>query len=266
VRLDAGSSHIHGVALVGANFDFAVCSTASGKLMRRGRLASASEELRRIRDEIGLANRDVFDLCQPGASFPHTVVLRTSSGKLLRSDDDGLSFRRVSERKIVALGPRGPALALAHDGTLLRSDDGGGSFTELKLDGLAQRIASTKAPLLAARGDTVLLAEASVGVLLARGGEGFLRIAGTLGVTALCTGMDVDGPAAFVALYDDARDRTLLARIDLTTGTARTIATFDGTDADDDLAESARVAAIVWDEVHSRLWVAGGFGVKVLAR
>jgi hypothetical protein len=265
MRLEAGSAQVHSVALLGSGWDFAACATTSGKLFRRGRLASSSEELRRVREEVGSPGREVFDLSQPGHSFPHTLVLRTASGKLLRSDDDGASFRRVSERKVVALSPEGPpVLALSSDAVLLKSDDGAGTFRELRLEGLAARLARAKSPLLAGYENCILLGDANLGILVSNnGGESFTRLPGTLGVNALCLGRALDSLFGFAAVYDDARDHTSLLRIDAEKLEVSTIATIDPDASDDDeMTEGARVAALVWDGVHGRLWAAGGFGVK----
>ncbi|MGC4092156.1 MAG: aspartate kinase [Polyangiaceae bacterium] len=264
MRLEAGSSHIHSVALLGSGWDFAACATQSGKLFRRGRLSSSSEELRRVREELALATREVFDLCQPGSAFPHTLLLRTASGKLLRSDDDGQSFRRVSERKLVALAPQGaPALALSVESTLLVSDDGGGSFRELRLEGIAGRVARSKSPLLAASGTGMLLGDADVGVLVSsNAGQSFARLPGTQGVSALCLASAPHSLLGFAAVYDDARDHALLLRIDLERLEVATIASIDSNLGEDEMSEGARVAQLAWDPVHSRLWAVGGFGVK----
>lgn len=268
MRLEAGSSHVHSVALLGSGWDYAACATASGRLIRRGRLASSSEELRRVREELDSPGREIFDLCQPGAAFPHTLLLRTATGRLLRSDDDGGSFRRISEHKVVALSPQGPpALALSAEGVLLSSDDGGGSFREVQLQGLAARAALAKNPLVTGNAKAVLVGDSSIGVLLSKdGSEHFVRLPGTLGVSALCMGGDAESPCGFAAVYDDARDHTWLLRIDLATFGVSTIASIDPDSNDEDeMTEGARVAALVWDNVHGRLWVAGGFGVKAYA-
>jgi hypothetical protein len=44
-----------------------------------------------------------------------------------------------------------------------------------------------------------------------------------------------------------------------------TIAFIDSNAADDEMSEGARVAQLVWDHVHERLWAAGGFGVKAFS-
>lgn len=270
VRLEAGSSRIHAVALVGSGWEYAVCSTSNGKLFRRGRLASASGELRRIREaaENLPSAREVFDLCQPGPVFPHALMLRTASGKLLRSDDDGLSFRRVTERRVLALAPRGmPAVAVSEDGALLLSEDGGGSFSEVALDALAQQTLRAGAPLVAAHGDAIALSDAELGVLVSTDrGRSFRRVPGTREVTALCVGQEQDGLVVFAATYDEAKNQSFLLRIVASEARAETVARIDGLSGDEDGSESGRTAALVWDDVHGRLWAAGAYGVKVFAR
>lgn len=270
VRLEAGSSRIHSLALVGRGWEYAVCSTSNGKLFRRGRLASASEELRRIREtaEHLPSAREVFELCQPGPSFPHALVLRTSSGKLLRSDDDGISFRRVSERRVVALAPRGmPAVALCDDGTLLCSEDGGGSFSEVPLEAPALDTFKTGVPLLAAQAGAIVLAEPELGVFVsADRGRQFRRVPGTRDVTAICVGQERDELVAFAAIYDEAKNRSWLLRVTIVDGVAETIARIESTTDDEEGAEGCRTARLAWDDVHARLWAAGAFGVKVFTR
>ncbi|HWA73645.1 MAG TPA: hypothetical protein VG937_14970 [Polyangiaceae bacterium] len=270
VRLEAGSSRIYAVALVGSGWEYAVCSTTNGKLFRRGRLASASGELRRIREaaENLPSAREVFDLCQPGPVFPHALMLRTASGKLLRSDDDGISFRRVTERRVIALAPRGmPAVAVSEDGALLLSEDGGGSFSEVALDELAQKASSSGSPLVAAHGDAIVLSDTELGVLVSVDrGRSFRRVPGTREVTAICVGTEPSGTVAFAATYDETRNQSFLLRVVVSEARAETVARFEGTASDEDGSENGRTAAIVWDDVHQRLWAAGAFGVKVFAR
>jgi hypothetical protein len=270
IRLDAGSARIHAVVLVGTGFDFAICSTTSGKLLRRGRLASASEELRRVRDVADAApgNREALDLSQPGSAFPHTLIARTPSGRLLRSDDDGISFRRVSERRVIALCARGTPVALSAEGTLLISDDGGGSFNELLLDDAAQRVARADQPQIACSGGTVALAHPDFGALVsADRGKTFARVRGTHGVSALAVGTDLGEEAVFLALYDDSRNRSLLVRVTASSGRAQTIGVIERSlTADDDGSESDRILSLAWDPSSGRLWAAGGFGVKIFGR
>lgn len=270
LRLEAGSSRIHAVTLVGTGLEYAVCSTASGKLFRRGRLSSASDELRRVREAADLlpSSRQLFDLCQPGAAFPHTLLVRTAAGKLLRSDDDGTSFRALDDNDVVALAATGtPIYALSARKTLLRSEDGGGAFTELALTGIAEHIAEMDGALVAGNGTALALAHAALGLVVSRdAGSTFVRVAGTQGVTAVCCGEQQGTAVFFAALYDDTRNRSSLVRVPvLAASAARTLAIIELPSSDEDAAETARISALVWEGSEQRLWVAGGFGVKVYA-
>lgn len=270
LRLEAGSSPIRSVAVLGSAWDYAVCATQSGRLLRRGRLTSASEELRRIREaaDIPAQVREQFDLCQPGSAFPHALVVRTGRGLLLRSDDDGSTFRRVTEQLIRAVSAHGtPAVALTHAGTLLRSEDGGGSFTERALAPGLEDLTQSGEILIATHGPLLVLAEPTSRIAVsASGGSEFWRVSGTRGVSAVCAGDWQKQPNAWVALYDEAQDCTWLLRIDPAARHAETIAIVRPEAADsDDNAEHARVSQLVWDAVAQRLWAVGGFGVKVFA-
>lgn len=266
LRLEAGSSKINSLALCATGWEYAVCATASGRLLRRGRLAAASEELRGARD-VSLTGPESFELCQPGPALPHTLLVRTARGLLLRSDDDGLVFRRVmTSRGIRAISPHGaPALALTFDGVLLKSDDGAGSFEEIPIPPAFQELLIGEEPLLAAHDDCVVLGEQNFGVAVSLdGGKSFERVAGTLGVSALCAAEWNGSPSVWVALYDDV-DRSWIVRIDPESRRAESIACLEPTSAEEeDLLERSRVARIEWEPVQGRLWLAGSFGIKVL--
>lgn len=270
LRLDAGSAPIHSLALVGKGWEFAVCSTLSGRLMRRGRLAPAAEELRGLRELLDHSSspRDVVELCQPGTSFPHALLVRTSRGQLLRSDDDGGTFRRVSEHKVVALAPSGaPAMALTDDGWLLRSDDGGGSFVQLALPDAVKPWLQAGSVVVSARGEILALAEPELGVAVSPdGGRSFQSVLGTRGVTAIAACAAVGAGCTFAALYDEAHDCSFLLRIDAHGGPLETLALIQGAGSEDeDSADWARVTRLEWEPSKERLWAVGGFGVKVFA-
>jgi hypothetical protein len=268
LRLEAGSSRIRSLALTKTGWDYAVCATTNGRLLRRGRLAAASEELRGLRDMLTPTSTgpELFELCQPGAAFPHTLLVRSARGILLRSDDDALTFRRVTERRVRAVSPQGaPAVALTTDARLLFSDDGGGTFLTRELPASVRELAHGDAPFVAAQGKVMALAEPSLGVAVsADAGQSFTRVSGSFGVSAVCASDAPGTPLVWAALYDDV-DRTYVARIDATSGQAETVAVIEPATADTDTDESgelARVARIEWDAVHVRLWLAGSFGVK----
>lgn len=268
LRLEAGSARIRSLALYRTDWEYVICSTTGGRLLRRGRLMASSEDIGRGPSSLSLATgtTESLELCQLGPGYPHRLIVRTAHGQLLRSDDDGLSFRPVLERSVRAISSRGmPLVALTFDGSLLRSDDAGDKFEDRPLPEAVRRVLGGGPPLLAAHENLVVLAEPHTGVFVScQNTETLLRVPGTSGVSAVCAG-DWNGLAcAWAALYD-ALDRSWIVRIDPRRGQAKTIARVDLADAeDDDAIERARVLRIEWDPAHRRLWLAGGFGLKVL--
>lgn len=266
LRLEAGSSRIASLALTKPGWEYAVCATASGRLLRRGRLAAASEELRAGRDLLsGAPGAESLELCQPGAAFPHTLLVRTARGVLFGSDDDALTFRRLTERRVRAVSPGGsPVFALSADGALLQSSDGGASFEAIELTATIRELASSETVLVTGCGSVVVLGDANVGVAVsADSGRTFQRIAGTWGVSAIAAG-ELDGRTrVWAALHDDS-ERTFIVEVDPLTGHAETIALLElASTEDEDATEGSRVVRLEWDAAQRRLWLAGGFGIRV---
>lgn len=264
LRLEAGAARIHSVVLVGSQREYALCSTTIGRLFRRGRSATAPEEVRLPR---GLAEpragREPLDLFQCSAAAGHSLVARTGSGVLVRSDDDGATYRAIAAPRCLALAHGGsPLLVLVEGGLLLQSSDGGSSFGEIQLPRAVRELARSRTPLLAAHGPVLALGASSTGVVVSHdAGRAFVRVPGTRGVTALTAADTPDGPRVFAALDDEALDRSLLVAIDPAGPSATVIATIAGGPGEDALDRVA-VARLEWDAEASRLWVAGAFGVK----
>ena len=271
LRLEAGSTRIHDVVLIGADREYALCSTTSGRLFRRGRSISTPEELRAPRAEPASAqggrvtNSEALDLFQASSAASHTVIARTAAGQLFCSDDDGASFHRLPAPVVRALSHSGGLLtALGERGLLLRSHDGGRSFEELSLHGFEQQLASNRAPLVAGAGEVVVLGAEALGIAVsADGGRSFRRIVGSRGVTALTVATTAFGAHVFAALESSALNESALIEIVPGEDEAATVALIGSPDGDDDTAERVRVARLAWDADHGRLWVAGAFGVKV---
>jgi hypothetical protein len=266
LRLEAGATRIHSVALIGEAREFALCSTTSGRLLRRGRSASAPEELRAPRplpDARGL--REPLDLHQPPAWEVLRVLARSASGLLLGSEDGGGSFQRISEQKALAIAGSGwPVAALSERGHLLSCHDGQ-NFSERALAGVPRAIARDRLAMVAASRDVVVIGSAELGLTLSTdGGGSFDRVAGTCGVTALTAAPDGAGERVFAALKSEAHDRSTIVEIDPRSGAARSIAVI-ANDVDPEASDRVRVLSLAWDEEQSRLWVAGEFGVKVFA-
>jgi len=262
LRLEAGATRLHSVALTGQGADTALASAANGRLYRRGRSASVPEELRPIRVGSETSAREPLDLRQPDAAFDGAVLARSASGRLYQSGDGGVTFHALAAPLLGALvAEGGPALGLTRDGALLVAS--GRDLVEQPLEGQAREVARERSPLIAARGSLVALGAESTGLLVSTdGGREFRRVPGTGGVTALAVVALSDAVRVVAALENPGLDSSLLVEIDPDAAVARVIAGIAGDD-DEDTGDRVRVQRFGWDAVHARLWAAGAFGLKV---
>lgn len=261
LRLEAGATRVHSVALTGGA-DTALASATSGRLYRRGRSASVPEELRPIRVGSETSTREPLDLRQPDAAFDGAVLARSASGRLYQSGDDGVTFHALAAPQLGALvAEGGPAIGVTRDGKLLVAS--GRELVEQPLSGLARDVARSRRPLVAAQGELVVLGSETTGVLVSSdGGREFRRVPGTRGATALSLMGSSGAPRVVAALENPGLDESLLVEIDPALATARAVSRIAG-DADADGGDRVRVERLAWDAVHARLWVAGAFGLKV---
>lgn len=266
VRIALDGTRIASLALVGAEGDLALAVTAFGRLARRSRLASDAERLgdwRRVAESSG-KGAESLELCQIGPAAPRSVVGRLTSGKLVRSDDDGSSFHPLDTGfTAFALSPTGdPIAALSRDGAELQlSYDGGRSWQRRDLASPAREVAGGEAPLLASFGSMLLIADRERGLALsADAGFVFQQVEGCAGVTACCAGLVDERPTAWAALYREANDETWLVQIDVATARALVIASVESSDdADPEQGgEAARLDRLLWD--GKRLFGAGDAG------
>jgi hypothetical protein len=267
VRIGLDGNRISSIALVGEHPETALCVTAFGRLLRRSRTGGEVERLvewRRAAEASG-SSAEGLELRGLGPKRPSSVLGRLSSGRLVRSDDRGSTFRIV-EGDVTALtfsSAGDPVAILTRDGARLGlSTDGGTTFELVPLASPAREIASGEAPLVAASGSVVLLGEAERGVAVsADGGKTFRRVSGATSATALAAGTRYGRNVAFAALYRETEDRSLLVDIDVETAVATTGAVLALPAPDDpDLAlELARVERLLWD--GERLWAVGAFGL-----
>jgi hypothetical protein len=267
VRIGLDGTRISSIALVGEGQKTALCVTAFGRLLRRSRSGGEVERLvdwRRVAETSG-SSAEGLELRGLGPSLPNSVLGRLTSGRLVRSDDMGSTFRLL-DASITALtfsSAGDPVVILSRDGNRLGfSADGGSSFGYLDLVSPAREVASGEAPLIAAWGNVVVLGEAERGLVVsADRGQSFHRVAGASNVTALAAAAPADHPTAFAAVYQEAEDRSLLLCIDARTGRATTGAVLSLPSPDDPDAahELGRVERLLWD--GERLWAVGGFGL-----
>jgi hypothetical protein len=266
VRIALDGTRIASLALVGEDGDVALAVTAFGRLVRRSRLASDAERLgdwRRAAESSG-NTAESLQLCQLGPAEPRAVLGRLTSGKLVRSSDDGTGFQPVETGfTAFALSPTGdPVVALTRDGAELQlSYDGGVSWARRDLGTPAREVGGGEAPLLASAGSTLVIADRERGLVLSSdGGLSFRGVDGCAGVTACCAGSLGGEPMAWAALYREANDETWLLQIDATTGRARVIARVETSDdADPEQgSEGARLERLLWD--GQRLFAVGDAG------
>jgi hypothetical protein len=269
VRVALEGSRILSLVLLGERRETVLCVTASGRLVRRARLASDAERLSELgqRAELGGAELQGVELCQLGRATPHSVLGRGSSGLLFRSDDAGSTVHVLEPRLSVrALSPgSSPIAAIATNGVeLLLSEDAGLTFARVTLDRAGGRVAGGELPGIASAGHTLALhdTERGVAVSLDRG-RTFRELAGTASVSALTVATFEGRATLFIALYAELSDTTRFVRMDAEQGDGEVIAALQGTgDADADLGASARIERLGWD--GARLFAAGDAGLYVL--
>ena len=268
VRVSLDGTRITSLALVGEERKVALCVTAFGRLVRRARSASDSERLIdwKRAAEFGGASAESLELRQLGDGSPRAVLGRLTSGHLVRSDDQGSTWQRQSDDfTALCLSPSGePLVALSRGGSRLSlSHDGGLTFRERELVVPALSVASGDAPLLAASGDTLAIADSERGVVVsADGGATFRAVPGCANGTSIAAGVINGAAAVVVALYREAEDASDVVLVDPTSARAQIVATLVSRERDpDQIPESGRVERLAWD--GTRLWAAGGFGVAI---
>jgi hypothetical protein len=269
LRIAIEGTRITSVALVGPDRDVALCVTAFGRLFRRARLGSEPERLFEWRRALEAAAADAqgIELRQLGSDEPRAVLARLSSGLLLRSDDEGQSFRPVEpELRARSLSAAGtPICALLATGTQLGlSFDAGQTWEAHELPSPARLVAAGEAPFLCGSGSTLAIGDAERGLVVSNdGGQSFTAVRGTANVTACAAGRCAGAPTVWAALYREADDLTELAQIDATTGTGSIIARVEVSDDNDPehSFEASRLERLLWD--GEQLYAVGGAGFWV---
>jgi hypothetical protein len=266
VRVALEGTRIASLVLVGEQRESVVAATATGRLVRRSRLASDSERL----GELSRAGETVGDaaLCQVEPRFPRRVLGRSTAGALLVSDDAGASFRalepRIFARALSATAAPVAVLALEGDALLL-SNDADMSFERVPLEAVGRGVAAADEARIEALGDVVVLFAPDRGLVFsADRGHHFRAVPGIVTPTAVAVGT-LDGRSyVWAACYAETRDRTQLVAIDLTSSGAEVIATLDGPgDGEAEQSGSARVERLGWD--GARLFAVGEAGFVMLA-
>ncbi|MBN2193169.1 MAG: hypothetical protein JW751_10170 [Polyangiaceae bacterium] len=259
------ASHVHlvSVALVGPVPTLALAVTTGGELLRIARDGLVTPcEVRHVLEPRDWAAR--LELHTLTSGVTSSVLARTSSGTLLRSEDGGRRFAVIDlGGPVIALGTGIDApLALVRSAaglSLARGSHDGATWVRRPLPPTAAGVADGDAPLVAGVDSCVLLARVGYGVAMSTdGGATYRQIPGLATATTLAVGRLGGRPAAWFALYSETHDTTDLVLLDLDREEATRVARIEPTDPDD---ASADVAALAWDDSAGRLWAVGGFGV-----
>ncbi|HTQ05350.1 MAG TPA: hypothetical protein VMI54_15915 [Polyangiaceae bacterium] len=267
VRLALDGTRILALALVGEGEDTIVAVTATGRLLRRARLASDSErvgELNRALERGQRATR--VDLCALGAPEPRALLRRSELGPLERSDDAGSSFFPLEPRLFASTlaTSRAPVAALVDAGReLALSTDGGRHFERRRLDGAAAGVALGDAPLLGATDGVVAIVDSERGLVVSTDeGRRFREVPGCASATACAVGVQDGRAFVWLSLYSEAADLTRILLVDPERAEAEVIAKIQGSGDDEELGASARVEALGWD--GTRLFAVGEPGFLLL--
>jgi hypothetical protein len=260
VRIALDGTRITSLALLGDDSETVVAVTASGRLLRRTRLASDSERV----GELGHGAHGALDvqgveLCALGRTEPRSLLRSGPSGLVERSDDAGASFAPIEPqlRALAITTTAAPFVALGDDAReLYVSNDRGRSFEQRPLEGAAGMLARGEAPIVAAAERVVVLIEPELGLVVSTDeGRTFREVPGSAAATACSVGTYGGRAYAWVALYSEAADATRVLMVDVERAEAEVILTLSGAGDDDQLGASARLERLAWD--GARLFAVG---------
>ncbi len=269
-HLGAAAPGIASLALVGPGFEAALLATTDHRLLRRFLGAREPQLVAGFGRVVGDGDLGTprVELCQGAESAPDVVLARTSSGRLVRSQDAGETWSGVDVRaRVIAMSAGGAPLALLGEDrtglSLLCSTDTGLSWSLQPLDEAGRRVASGTAPLLAVSGPVVAIGDSARGLSVSTdGGASFKHVDGCAGLSALTAGELAGQVCVWAALYDEPNDHTHLVLVNPASALAERVAGIEAPGLDDEpMHEHARVAAMTWDAARQRLWTAGMAGL-----
>lgn len=267
VRLALDGTRITTLALVGEAEDTIVAVTATGRVLRRARLASDSERLGDVgRTSDGAHDGAAVELCALGTGEPRSLLRRSELGPLERSDDAGGSFFPLEPRlfAITLASSQAPVAALVGAGReLAQSTDGGRRFERRTLEGAGAGVALGDAPLLAAAGRVVAIADSERGLAVSTdAGAHFREVPGCAAATACAAGIHDGRACVWLALYSEATDVTRLVMVDAERAEAEVVSKLAGSGDDEELGASARIEQLGWD--GARLFAIGEPGFLLI--
>jgi hypothetical protein len=246
--------------------------TATGQLVLWHRGDSAEGRIRKV----PVPNSEIVSTIWQQAPGVPNLLLQMESGRLFVWNADKESCApaapygdRVGLRGLSEIGEPRVALWQGPDGAYL-SVEGGTPMHRLTVtQNMEQAIAASR-PVLASFADFVLLGVRDFGLFVRGQTRAEFRIVpGCRRLTAFTVGLMQQRPTAFVGLFAELEDRAEIVTVDLSSGKATRVAELciltDKTGPEDDPPERARVDAMLWDQAHQRLWIAGCFGLTAFA-
>ncbi|HEY6558147.1 MAG TPA: hypothetical protein VI072_12770 [Polyangiaceae bacterium] len=274
-RLAVDSGSVVSLALGGSRADSVLYVTALGRLLRR-RAGGAVEHCDAWRSCEGMTSSRavVLELSQPSARAPNTVLLRTSTGSLLCSEDFGASFFTVpAPGDVVALSQASdPAWVLVESRTgltLAEVNVPGRSLRQVPLDRAAELVARGQSLKLAASGSLVAIADEARGVAVSYdAGKSFSLVAGTSNASAWTAGEHAGSTTLWLSVVEESTSRSWILRV--TRGLAERVAELGGRapagpgrapEGVEESSDNVRISALCWDDASSLLWGVGGFGI-----
>jgi hypothetical protein len=256
------------LALGGSGADCLLYATALGRLVRRraGGSAEGCDDWR-VASSLSPSRAVSLELSQPSASAPDTVLLRTSAGQLLCSEDFGSTFFALpAPGSVVALSrqadpPR--VLVESSSGLLLAEVDVRRRALQLvPLDRAAAIVGRGQAPRLCTLGSFVAIADEARGVAVSYdAGKRFALVPGTSNASAWAAGGYGGAPSLWLSVLEESTSRSFILRI--AAGAAERIAELRAPPGKDleESSDNVRVSALCWEPERARLWVVGGFGI-----
>ncbi|HMJ16669.1 MAG TPA: hypothetical protein VK524_34880 [Polyangiaceae bacterium] len=268
VRQAVSGGSVLALSLAGVDFDTIVYATALGRLLRR-RTGAPGEACEGWRAAAGLNASDAvqLELGQPSGRAPNTLLLRTSTGKLLYTEDLGASFAELAfDGAALALSRQSdPAWVLIERDAgraLARFEPSARSLEFFPLDAAASFVAGGQQPILCANGSLVAILDEARGLALSYDtARSFARVAGTSNASAAAAG-DIDGsPTLWLSTLEESTNRSWIVRV--TGGVAERVAELHAAPAEglEESSDNVRVSALCWDPQRAMLWGGGGFGL-----
>lgn len=241
-----------------------VFTTSAGKLLRTSRAGNDAEP-RAVHVDRGPAGSEgqLVELCRIAGA----LLVRTSTGRVLKSTDFGQSFTPVAlPGAALALGRHSerPLVLVKHSNRvqLYAGDD-----LRAPLQPTSPSIGIDDGPVLglAEAGDVVALLTRDQGLYVSSdAGKSFRPVPGSRRATAMTAGKLHGAPTIWLALHSEDRDDARIVSVHPETFAMTRMAALEPELVGGTPDGSSRIVALAWDEQRGRLWLAGSGGAAYL--